>query len=133
MGSAAPSRPCRDGAGHCPAPSRLPPDSASDNPAVPLRRGVWHHLSTSQRAACPEGRRRRPGSQAFRDGYPESFSGREPDRLSPSDFAEDRLSLLVRRVIEGEQITLSRGAEILGYSLDDMRQLALSWTELGIQ
>ncbi len=70
---------------------------------------------------------------AFRDGYPEPFSGKEPERLLPSDFAEDRLSLLVRRAIEGEQITLSRGAEILGYSHDEMRQLAVSWAELGIQ
>ncbi len=69
--------------------------------------------------------------QAFRED-PEPLSGKEPDRLSPSDFAEDRLSFLVRRAIEEEKITLSRGAEILGRPLDDMRQLAQSWSELGI-
>ena len=53
----------------------------------------------------------------------------EPDGLSPSDFAEDRLHLLVRRAIERELITLGRGAEVLGIGVGEMRALASSWVE----
>jgi hypothetical protein len=53
----------------------------------------------------------------------------EPDRLLPADFAEDRLSLLVRRAIEAEQISLARGAEVLGLSSRDMRERAASWID----
>ncbi len=64
---------------------------------------------------------------AFRAGYPEPAAGAEPDRLSASDFSEDRLFLLVRKAVEGAQITLARGAEVLGLSLMEMRGLAASW------
>lgn len=66
---------------------------------------------------------------AFRDGYPVPLRSQEPDRLSPSDFAEDRLPALVRRAIEEERITLGRGAEILGLTLVNMRELAASWVD----
>jgi Zn-dependent peptidase ImmA (M78 family) len=51
----------------------------------------------------------------------------EPDRLSPHDFVEDRLSLLVRRALEKGHISLGRGAEILGLSRDQMRQRVQEW------
>ena len=51
----------------------------------------------------------------------------EPDRLSPHDFVEDRLSLLVRRALQREHISLGRGAEILGLSRDQMRQRVREW------
>ena len=40
---------------------------------------------------------------------------------------QDRLSRLVRQAVEQERISLDRGAEILGLSLLDMRDLAASW------
>ena len=52
----------------------------------------------------------------------------EPDRLSRHDFVDDRLSSLVRRALLGERVSLGRGAEILGLSLEDMRQRAREWT-----
>lgn len=52
----------------------------------------------------------------------------EPDRLSEADCMDDRLRRLVRRAVEGEIISLGRGAEILGKSLMEMRQLASEWT-----
>jgi len=64
---------------------------------------------------------------AFRASFPENTRAGEPEDLSPLDFVEDRLSCLVRKAIEGEEISLARGAEILGLSLGDMRQLAGSW------
>lgn len=51
----------------------------------------------------------------------------EPDRLSNADCLDDRLRRLVRQAVESEAISLGRGAEILGLSLMDMRQLAAEW------
>lgn len=65
----------------------------------------------------------------FRSGFPESRTAGEPERLSPVDFVHDRLSMLVRRAVEGQQISLGRGAEVLGLSLTEMRNLAASWIE----
>lgn len=64
---------------------------------------------------------------AFRASFPEDRSAGEPDSLSPVDFIQDRLSRLVRKAIEQEKISLGRGAEVLGISLQDMRDLTASW------
>jgi Zn-dependent peptidase ImmA (M78 family)/DNA-binding XRE family transcriptional regulator len=66
-------------------------------------------------------------ADAFRASFPESSRAGEPEDLSPADFMEDRLLRLVRRAVETEAITLSRGAEILGLSTVEMRQLSASW------
>ena len=68
-------------------------------------------------------------AHAFRDGFPEDRRAGEPEQLSPVDFEESRLSRLVRRAVEQEAISLGRGAEILGLSLSEMRDLAASWVE----
>jgi Zn-dependent peptidase ImmA (M78 family)/DNA-binding XRE family transcriptional regulator len=64
---------------------------------------------------------------AFRASFPEDSSAGEPDKLSPVDFIQDRLFRLVRKAIEQEKISLGRGAEVLGLSLKDMRDLTASW------
>jgi Zn-dependent peptidase ImmA (M78 family)/transcriptional regulator with XRE-family HTH domain len=51
----------------------------------------------------------------------------EPMALADVDFLEDRLSRLVRQAIESERITISRGAEILGFDLNTMRDMIASW------
>ena len=51
----------------------------------------------------------------------------EPDRLSPHDFVEDRLSRLVRRALRNGHISLGRGAEVLGLSREQMRQRVREW------
>ncbi len=66
---------------------------------------------------------------SFHSVMAETRSAEEPDRLSPFEFTEDRLSRLVRRAIEEEQITMSRAAEILNCSLTEMRKLVASWVE----
>jgi len=63
----------------------------------------------------------------YQASFPEHSRGREPDELSPSDFREDRLALLVRRAFENGIITLSRGSEILGLPLSEMRAVANTW------
>jgi Zn-dependent peptidase ImmA (M78 family)/DNA-binding XRE family transcriptional regulator len=64
---------------------------------------------------------------AYRASFPESSRAGEPDDLSPNDFQGDRLSLLVRRGIEKGSVTLSRGAEILGVPLKEIRSRAATW------
>ena len=66
-------------------------------------------------------------ADAFRASFPESRRAQEPERLSPADFEEDRLSRLVRLAVEREEISLARGAEILGLPLSAMRERASSW------
>jgi Zn-dependent peptidase ImmA (M78 family)/DNA-binding XRE family transcriptional regulator len=66
-------------------------------------------------------------ADAFRASFPEPSRAGEPEDLSPADFMEDRLFRLVRRAVETEAITLSRGAEILSLSISEMRQLSASW------
>ena len=66
-------------------------------------------------------------AEAFRAAS--ARAAEEPDGLSPTDFAEDRLHLLVRRAIERDLISLGRGGEILGLHLREMRVLASSWVE----
>jgi len=56
-----------------------------------------------------------------------SPAGREPARLDVHDFQGDRLALLVRRAVERELISLSRGAEILGLTNGEMRERTASW------
>ena len=53
--------------------------------------------------------------------------GVEPAPMEPHDFQMDRLSRLVRKGIEDEVISLSRGAEILRLPLEQMRELSASW------
>ncbi len=52
----------------------------------------------------------------------------EPEGLSEHDFVEDRLSRLVRKAVEQENISLGRAAEILGLSREEMRKRAREWT-----
>jgi len=58
---------------------------------------------------------------------PEALRSLEPDSLSSSYFVEDRLSRLVRKAIERDEITMSRGAEILRLDLEAMREIVSSW------
>lgn len=53
--------------------------------------------------------------------------GGEPAALSKHDFPGNRLSGLVRQAIEDGHISLGRGAEILGISLERMRGWARDW------
>lgn len=68
-----------------------------------------------------------PSALAETEFHAAAPEGREPDRLSVGDFREDRLIGLVRRAVEAGEISLGRGAEILGISLKDMRTLSASW------
>lgn len=63
----------------------------------------------------------------FGGGFADEDLPREPSRLDPSDFMEDRLQRLVRIALEEEKITVSRGAEILDLDLVAMKELAIWW------
>lgn len=51
----------------------------------------------------------------------------EPKHLDPLDIVEDRLSGLVRDALEAGEISVGRAAEILGMSLEEMRERMKSW------
>lgn len=71
----------------------------------------------------------------LKDFYePDAIEGpvarKEEDGLSPSDLAGDRFSRLVVEACEKEVISLGRGAEMLGCSLEEMRSLLKGWQDL---
>ncbi len=66
-------------------------------------------------------------ANSFYAGLPEAKRSQEPSELTRWDFVEDRLRRLVRLGIEKEELTLSRGAELLGLNLPHMRELAAAW------
>jgi len=51
----------------------------------------------------------------------------EPKHLDPLDLVEDRLSGLVRDALEAGEISVGRAAEIMGMSLEEMREFVHSW------
>jgi len=63
----------------------------------------------------------------FRSVRPSAKVADEPEHLVEGDFMEDRLSRLVRKAVEDEEISLGRAAEILRIDLEDMRELSNSW------
>jgi Zn-dependent peptidase ImmA (M78 family) len=65
----------------------------------------------------------------FGSAMAEARTADEPVHLTSYDFTEDRLRRLVREAIERQEITIGRGAEILGLSLVEMRKLVATWVE----
>jgi len=63
----------------------------------------------------------------YHAGAPEPKRAGEPTRLAAEDFQHDRLWSLVRRGVEDGHISLSKGAEILDLSLDEMREVTRGW------
>ncbi|MGD9975715.1 MAG: ImmA/IrrE family metallo-endopeptidase [Desulfatirhabdiaceae bacterium] len=58
---------------------------------------------------------------------PMGIDSSEPYGLKAYDFFEDCFSRLVRLAIEKDKISLSRGAEMLGISLESMQNLLKNW------
>jgi Zn-dependent peptidase ImmA (M78 family) len=101
---------------------------------TPMKNSVWGRFKVEYKAAYgrslgnvdePQGLA--PGK--FGSAMAEARSADEPAHLTSHDFTEDRLRRLVREGIEGELITIGRGAEILGLSLAEMRKLVSAWVE----
>jgi Zn-dependent peptidase ImmA (M78 family)/DNA-binding XRE family transcriptional regulator len=61
-------------------------------------------------------------------GHFEPEKLKEPEGLVSTDISEDRLKKLVRTAYDNELITISRAAEILKISLQDMRRLINLWS-----
>lgn len=60
---------------------------------------------------------------------PTAKRSEEPEQVRASAFMDDRLWRLVREGVEGGQISISRGAEILGLNAREMRKVASGWVE----
>jgi len=99
---------------------------------TPEGAGIWPRFQvewkrTFGRSLLKEDEPQALGARAFASGYPEDRRADEPEHLSAVDFAASRLRGLVRKAIERQEITLARGAEILGLSLPQMRELSAAW------
>ncbi len=58
----------------------------------------------------------------------EPFSeGAEPFGMQKFDFFEDRLSRLVKKAVDTDAISMSRGAEILNVSIEEAQELLSDW------
>ncbi|MDP9148343.1 MAG: XRE family transcriptional regulator [Myxococcota bacterium] len=87
----------------------------------------WEYKSATGRTL---GKADEPDSlvaEAFRSVRPSAKVADEPEHLVEGDFMEDRLSRLVRKAVEDDEISLGRAAEILRIDLEDMRELSNSW------
>jgi Zn-dependent peptidase ImmA (M78 family)/DNA-binding XRE family transcriptional regulator len=105
---------------------RLAPDYSGWAP------NVWVHFRSDYKRVTGQSLSKADEPAALSDSEfmtaaPEVLRGREPDHLSAADFREDRLAGLVRRAVEAGEISLGRGAEVLGLSLIEMRALSASW------
>jgi Zn-dependent peptidase ImmA (M78 family)/DNA-binding XRE family transcriptional regulator len=96
------------------------------------RRGLWIHFANAYKQINskvllkmdePDG----VGADAYRALSDLHKAGPEPAGMDKHDFQGDRLWRLVRQAVLGGDITLARGAEILGIKLNDIRDLAESW------
>jgi Zn-dependent peptidase ImmA (M78 family)/DNA-binding XRE family transcriptional regulator len=67
------------------------------------------------------------GPGEFRSVAPQPKVADEPEHLLRDDFVEGRLSLLVRRAVEADEISIGRAAEILRVDLPTMRAQVNSW------
>jgi len=68
----------------------------------------------------------------FRGGYEERYGKKlhwkeEPRPLDTFDLIEDRFATLVQDALDKELITISRAAEILDVSIEEMRERLKSW------
>lgn len=91
---------------------------------------LWMHMSAehTRRTGRPLLKLTEPhgvGGDVLRAGR--RLAGAEPAGMDVHDFQGDRLARLVRRAVEEDAISLSRGAEVLGKSVVEMRDLARSW------
>ncbi len=58
---------------------------------------------------------------------PMAIDSTEPFGLHRFDFFEDRFSRLTREAVEKDKISISRGAEILGISIEEMQDILRNW------
>jgi Zn-dependent peptidase ImmA (M78 family)/transcriptional regulator with XRE-family HTH domain len=63
------------------------------------------------------------------DALVESMPFNEPEGLRSLDFCEERFSRLVRTALENGEISISRAAQLLRLSLEEMRKLRQSWLD----
>ncbi len=96
------------------------------------RKALWIHFANAYKKINskvllkmdePEG----VSMDAYRDLSDLHKAGPEPAGMDRHDFQGERLWRLVHQATKGGDITLARGAEILGIKLNEMRDLAESW------
>lgn len=96
------------------------------------RKRLWIHFANAYKQINSKVRLKMDepdgvGADAYRALSDLHKAGPEPAGMDRHDFQGDRLWRLVRQATLGGDITLARGAEILGIKLNDMRDLTESW------
>jgi Zn-dependent peptidase ImmA (M78 family)/DNA-binding XRE family transcriptional regulator len=96
------------------------------------RKRLWIHFATAykqinSKVLLKMDESQGVGADVYRALSDLHKAGPEPAGMDRHDFQGDRLWRLVRQATLGGDITLARGAEILGIRLNDMRDLAESW------
>lgn len=95
---------------------------------LPIGKGIWPEFLSRYEKRYKRGLGRADEPIPLKHHvYSEALRSKEPDYLSPMDFAHDRFYRLVRQAIEEQNISISRGAEILGLSLGQMRDTINGW------
>lgn len=97
---------------------------------LPIGNGIWPLFSEMYRRQYKRilGKKDEP-DPLEKESFSEDMRAQEPEYLSPVDFRHDRLYRLVRHSVEEERISVSRGAEILGMSIQEMRDLMSGWVK----
>jgi Zn-dependent peptidase ImmA (M78 family)/transcriptional regulator with XRE-family HTH domain len=93
-------------------------------------RAIMHRMD--EIASCGYQRLKSFFLEVYEMRYNKQLNNREePFPAQPARFEEDGMAGMVRDAIEGDLITMSRGAEILELDLYQMRSLVESWSLLG--
>ena len=90
---------------------------------------VWSRFQTQHRNRYGGTLAERSAPEAFRGSeftWNRSRAG-EPVALSEHDFRPDRLSGLMRKALEGDHVSLGRGAEVVGIPLPEMTEWLRGW------
>jgi Zn-dependent peptidase ImmA (M78 family)/DNA-binding XRE family transcriptional regulator len=96
---------------------------------------IWGKFYTQykQRTGSSLAKTDEPGAMSRaefgRSPAPVAKGSEEPERTKASAFMDDRLWGLVRKGVDSGQISMTRGAEILGLTAREMREVAAGWVE----
>jgi hypothetical protein len=66
------------------------------------------------------------------DALEDPVAGMDPQALSKHDLVEDRYAKLVRMAYDKKLISISRAAELLKKTIQEMRELVQSWRDIPI-
>jgi Zn-dependent peptidase ImmA (M78 family)/DNA-binding XRE family transcriptional regulator len=93
-----------------------------------VKDNVWRefHIQYKQKYNSSLRDHREP-SPLQAEEFASSFAAEEPDNLRKTDFPVNQLESLVSLALDQEKITMSKAAEVMGLSVNKMREVASGW------